>query len=179
MKHKQSKPTAPELKSWDEVNSSLKRLGELTCQKRDLENKMTELVSDITAKFNTDAAPLLSEMEALQASISAYATDHKDEFTKERTKELPHGSISFRVSSSVKVISKAICLKALKALGMSDFISVKEEPNKDMLKTLDDIQLAKVACEKKVVDNITITPKIEEITPLPTTVSAPADTKEE
>lgn len=172
MKKKQTKPAAPELKNWDEVNSSLKRLAELTCQKRDLENKMTELVSEITAKFNTDAAPLLSEMEALESSISSYATAHKDEFTKERTKELPHGTISFRVSTSVKVISKAICLKALKALGMMDFINVKEEPNKDMLKTLDDIALAKVACEKKVVDNITISPKIEEISAMPSAVPA-------
>jgi len=163
MKKQPSKTTAPELNNWEEVNTSLKRLGELTCQKRDLENKMTELVSEITAKFSTDAAPLIAEMEALQSSISSYATAHKDEFTKERTKDLPHGSISFRVSTSVKIISKAICLKALKGLGMLDFISVKEEPNKDMLKTLDDISLAKVACEKKVVDNISITPKIEEL----------------
>ncbi len=175
MKQKQTKPTAPELKSWDEVNSSLKRLGELTCQKRDLENKMTELVSEITTKFNTDAAPLLSEIEALVSSITGYATAHKDEFTKERTKELPHGTISFRVSTSVKVISKAICLKALKALGMQDFINVKEEPNKDMLKTLDDINLAKVACEKKVVDNITIVPKIEELAAMPSAPAAKGD----
>ncbi len=175
MKQKPSKPAAPELKNWDEVNASLKRLAELTCQKRDLENKMTELVSEITAKFNTDAAPLLSEMEALESSIAGYATAHKDEFTKERTKELPHGTISFRVSTSVKVISKAICLKALKALGMQDFINVKEEPNKDMLKTLDDINLAKVACEKKVVDNITIVPKIEELAAMPSAPAAKGD----
>ena len=160
-------PAAPDLASWEEVNASLKRLGELEISKRELENKKTELISQITAKFDADAAPLLLEMEQLNGSILGFAEAHKDEFVKDRTKELSHGTISMRVSTAVKVISKAICLKALKGLGMLDFILVKEEPNKEMLKTLDDIQLAKVACEKKVVDNITITPKIEEITPLP------------
>lgn len=160
-------PATPDLASWEEVNASLKRLGELEISKRELENKKTELISQITAKFDADAAPLLLEMEQLNGSIMGFAEAHKDEFVKDRTKELSHGTISMRVSTAVKVISKAICLKALKGLGMLDFILVKEEPNKEMLKTLDDIQLAKVACEKKVVDNITITPKIEEITPLP------------
>ncbi|GAB1366000.1 hypothetical protein MASR1M36_08710 [Candidatus Cloacimonadaceae bacterium] len=169
MKKQQLKPTpkTPELASWEEVNASLKRLGELEVSKRELENKKTELISQITAKFDADAAPLLLEMEQLNGSILGFAEAHKDEFVRERTKELSHGTISMRVSTAVKIISKAICLKALKGLGMLDFILVKEEPNKEMLKSLDDIQLAKVACEKKVVDNITITPKIEEITPLP------------
>lgn len=158
-------PAAPALQSWEDVNLSLKRLGELTVSKRTLENKKTELISDITAKFDADAAPLLAEMKQIEGSILDYATLHKDEFTKDRTKDMSHGSISMRVSTSVKIISKAICLRALKALGWQDYILVKEEPNKEMLRTLSDVELAKVACEKKTTDNITITPKIEEIIP--------------
>lgn len=156
----------PALASWEEVNSALKRLAALTVQWRELENKKTELISEITSKFDSDAAPLHAEMETLNASISEFALANKDQFMKERTKELSHGTISMRVSTSVKVVSKAICLRALKALGMEDYIIVKEEPNKEMLKALDDVTLAKVSCEKKVVDNITITPKIEEIIPV-------------
>jgi len=166
-------PAAPELASWEEVNASLKRLGELEISKRELENQKTELISGITTKFDTNAAPLLTEMEQLNSSIMQFAEAHRHEFVKDRTKELSHGSISMRVSTSVKVIGKAICLKALKALGMMDYILVKEEPNKEMLKTLDDIQLAKVCCEKEVVDNITITPKIEEIIATPASSPTP------
>lgn len=154
---------APDLKSWDAVNNSLARLGELEVKKRELENKKTELISEITTKFDADAAPVLSEMKQINDSILEYATAHKDEFIKERTKELSHGSISMRVSTSVKVISKAICLKVLKSMGMQDFIKTTETPNKDMLKTLSDLELAKLSCQKQTVDNISITPKIEEI----------------
>lgn len=156
-------PAPPELQSWEEVNLYLKRLGELEISKRELENKKTELVSEITAKFDADAAPLLTEMKLIESSILEFTTAHKDEFVRDRTKELSHGSISMRVSTSVKIISRAICLRALKGLGMLDFINVKEEPNKEMLKTLSDVDLAKVSCERKTVDNISITPKIEEI----------------
>lgn len=162
-KQQNTAPAVPALQSWEEVNLSLKRLGELEIAKRELENKKTELISEITAKFDADAAPLLTEMKQIEGSILDYATLHKDEFTKDRTKELSHGSISMRVSTSVKIISKAICLKALKALGLQDYITVKEEPNKEMLRTLSDVELAKIACEKKTTDNISITPKIEEI----------------
>ena len=48
-------------------------------------------------------------------------------------------------------------------MGMHDFINVKETPNKDMLASLSDVELAKLSCEKKIVDNISIKPKIEEI----------------
>ncbi|NLK49024.1 MAG: hypothetical protein GX294_00065 [Candidatus Cloacimonetes bacterium] len=157
------KSDAPALKNWEEVNLKLKRLGALTLQKRELENKKTELISEITAKFDADAAPVLMEIQELNAAITAYANDHKDEFAKSRTKEFSHGTISMRVSTSVKIVSKSICLKVLKSLGMHDFIKTSENPNKDMLATLSDIELAKLSCEKKTVDNISIEPKIEEI----------------
>lgn len=156
-------PATPNLSGWNDVNSALKRMGELTIGIRELENKKTELISEITSKFDSDAAPLITEIKSLENSILQYCDSHKDEFIKERTKELSHGSISMRVSTSVKIISKAICLKVLKSMGMHDYIKVKEEPNKDMLKTLPDIDLAKLSCERKTVDNITIVPKIEEI----------------
>lgn len=63
----------------------------------------------------------------------------------------------------VKILSKAACLRALKALNMFDYIKVTENPNKEMLSVLSDVELAKVSCEKKTQDNITIAPKIEEI----------------
>lgn len=166
---KTTKNTEPinliELHNWKEVNDQLKTLAELTVQKRDLENKKTDLIREITAKYDAEAAPIISEMDTIQKSIEAFVLEHKDEFTKTRTKELSHGIISFRVSTSIKVISKSICLRALHAMGLDDYIIVKEEPNKEMLRTLDDITLAKVACEKKTVDNISIEPKIEEINP--------------
>lgn len=151
------------IKSWDDVNNNLKSLGELTVQKRTMENKKTELVADITAKFDADAAPVLKEMKRIENDIFNFVLSKKDEFVKSRTKELSHGTISMRVSTSVKILSKTVCVKALKSLNMGDYIKTTENPNKDMLSTLSDTELAKVACEKKTVDNVTILPKIQEI----------------
>lgn len=161
------KPSSPNLSSWEDVNYALKNLGKLTVAKRELENSITEQVNAITASFEAKTAPILSEIAELTQSIEAFVTEHKDEFTDTRTKEFSYGTISCRVSKAVKILSTAVCLKSLKAMGMTAYISVKETPNKDMLKTLSDTELAKVACEFKVTDNISIEPYIEELLPIP------------
>jgi phage host-nuclease inhibitor protein Gam len=163
MAKKQERIAPVALSGWDEVNKHLMSLAELTVQKRGLENKKTELIAEITAKFDSEAAPVLDEMKRLENEILEYVTSHKDEFAKTRTKELSHGTISMRVSTSVKVLSKAACIRALESLNMHDYIKVTKNPNKEMLSVLSDVELARVSCEKKVVDNITIAPKIEEI----------------
>ncbi|HRY83102.1 MAG TPA: host-nuclease inhibitor Gam family protein [Candidatus Cloacimonadota bacterium] len=160
-------PTNPitSLKSWEEVNLALKSLADLTIQKRELENAITEEVNAITERHLQVSAPLIEAINKITADVEAYVLLHKEEFVTNRTKELSYGSISCRVSKAVKVISKQICLKALKALGMEAYINVKEEPNKDMLKTLSDVELAKVGCEFKVTDNVSIEPYLEELAP--------------
>ncbi|MDD3536184.1 MAG: host-nuclease inhibitor Gam family protein [Candidatus Cloacimonetes bacterium] len=169
-------PQTPTITSWEEANLALKSLGELSVQIRELENKKTELISDITAKFDADAAPILSDIKTITSEIESFATLRKDEFIEKRSKELSHGTISMRVSTSVKIISKAICIKVLKAMGMEDFIKTTENPNKDMLATLSDIQLAKLSCERKTTDKISIEPKIEQILP-PDTPAAKKELK--
>ena len=77
-KQQNTAPAVPALQSWEEVNLSLKRLGEITIAKRELENKKTELISEITAKFDADAAPLLAEMKQIEGSILDYSTLHND-----------------------------------------------------------------------------------------------------
>ncbi len=162
---KKSDTPATSLKSWEEVNLALKALANLTIQKRELENSITEEVNSVMARHQAISAPVLDQIDHLQQDIEAYVLLHKDEFVKDRTKEFSYGTISCRVSRAVKVVSKQICLKALKSLGMDSYIIVKEEPNKEMLKTLSDIELAKVACEFKVTDNISIEPYLEELKP--------------
>ncbi len=155
--------STPILTSWDEVNLALRTLGNLTIRKRELENSLTEKKNAIQAEHDLVAKPVLDELTTVMKAIEAFVLDHKDEFVDSRTKEFSHGTISCRVSKSIRVLSKDVCLKALKAAKMQDFINVKEDPNKEMLKTLTDIQLAKVGCSLTVKDNISIEPFIEEI----------------
>ncbi len=148
---------------WDDVNAALQQMASLTVDKRELENRKTEQIREITAGFDAKAAPILAELDSLEAAITAFVQQNKHEFAKVRTRVLSHGTISLRVSKSVKVLSKTACLKALESAGMQSFIIVKKEPNKEMLQDLTDTELARLSCERKVTDNITIEPRIEEI----------------
>ena len=50
-----------------------------------------------------------------------------------------------------------------RSLNMHEYIKVTKNPNKEMLSVLSDVELARVSCEKKVTDNITIAPKIGDL----------------
>ena len=151
------------LKNWDDVNQALKDLGELTMTRRMLENSLTDEITKVKEAHAAEAKPVTDKIKLIEKDIELFVTDHKDEFAKKRSKEFPFGSISYRVSKSIKVLSVATCIKALKAMGMHDYINVKETPNKDMLLTLKETDLAKVACQPQFKDNLTIAPFIQEL----------------
>lgn len=165
MTKKTTTPTTPTITSWDDVNLALKRLGELTMSRRALENSLTDDLNKVKEAHALEAKPVIDEIKEIEKDIELYVTDNKDQFAKIRNKEFTFGAISFRVSKSIKVLSVATCLKALKALGMYGFITTKETPNKDMLLTLKETELAKVACQLVAKDNLTIEPYIEELKP--------------
>lgn len=151
--------------SWDEINLALKRLGELTMKRRTLENSLTDDLNKVKEAHATEAKPVIDEIKEIEKDIELYVVANKDQFAKVRNKKFTFGAISFHVSKSIRVLSIDTCLKALKTLGMHDFINIKETPNRDMLKTLKETELAKVACKVNTKDNLTIEPYIEEIKP--------------
>jgi phage host-nuclease inhibitor protein Gam len=57
--------------------------------------------------------------------------------------------------------SKEACLAALKALKMTDYIRIKEEPDKEAMVDLDQVTLAKVGASVKVEDKLRIEPNLE------------------
>jgi hypothetical protein len=73
-----------------------------------------------------------------------------------RSKELVFGVVKFRVATSIVLkVGKEACLKALKALGLTDCIRIKEEVDKEAVdKLLDGVTLAKVGASRKTVDRL-------------------------
>lgn len=145
------------------MNLALKRLGELIMSRRNLENSLTDELNRVKEAHAEEAKPVIDAIKAIEMDIELFVNENKDQFAKKRSKEFTFGTISYRVSKSVKILSKDVCLKALKSLGLFDYITTKETPNKDMLLTLKETDLAKVACKLETKDNLTIEPLIEEI----------------
>lgn len=150
-------------KNWEDVDQGLRRLGEIDIQVEKLEGEMTLRINELKAQFETKASGLKAERKQVEDAISQYATEHKDEFTKDRTRSLAFGTISFRIVKSIRITGVKACLAAMKALGLGDYIRTKEQPDKEAMTALDDNTLAKVNAKRQITDKIRIEPNMERI----------------
>ena len=121
------------------------------------------MINEIKEDYKVKSDAFTKEHAEITESITAFCEGCKDEFLKVRTKALNYGSVAYRVTEKIVIRSKEACVAALKALSLSQYIRTIEEPNKDMLRELDDKMLAKVAAARKIDDALRIEPNIEKI----------------
>lgn len=152
--------------SWEEVNESFKKLAELQVLKRELEGKQTLAINEIKSDFARKAGQISDEIKELEKNISLFAESHREEFAKKRSKKLPFGTISFRLTKRIVCGGVESAIKALKALNLDSFLRVKEELDKEALLELDESVLTKAGITIKREDKITIEPDYVQINSL-------------
>lgn len=126
-----AKKTESTYKSWEEVNSALKELGELNIKKQKLEGEQTVKINEIKAKTLEKAGAIKTQITEIEKNIERFAMQNKSEFLKTRNKKLTFGIVSFRLVKSVVCQCKDEAIKALKALNLDFCIRSKEEIDKD------------------------------------------------
>lgn len=150
-------------KSWDEVNSALKQLAELNIKKQKIEGKTTILVNKIKESMASRAEILASEIKLIEKEIIRFAQQNKAEFIKKRTKKLPFGSISFRITKKICCECVESAIKALKTLNLDSFIRCTESLDKEALADLDKNTLAKAGISVKTEDKVSVEPNYVEL----------------
>lgn len=148
---------------WNEVDSALRRLGEIDIRLQKLEGDITLKVNEIKAEYDIKSEGLKAERKAIEENITLFAEARKQEFARIRSKDLTFGIIAYRVVTKVVVKSKAATVAALKALGLVQYLRVIEEPDKEAMGGLDSSTLAKVGATMKTEDKLRIEPNIERI----------------
>lgn len=139
----------PVLKSWDEVDATLKEISECENQLAILESSMNIQIDAVKEGFNEKAAPYKEEIKKLEAIIKEYVTENKGDL-KGKSRELTFGRVGFRFSTKVSIpknVEKLI--KLLRKNEMDDCIIVKETVNKDVLRTYDEKDIIKVGASLK------------------------------
>lgn len=144
--------------NWDEVNEAMKRLAELNVNKNKLEAYTNERIDKVKAEANLQVEPILKEIKDIEKDITRFAEQHKEEFTKKRTKILNFGKISFRYTKSFKIPNVDSAINALKSFALDEYLRIKEELNKETLTGLDVKTLAKCNIFVTYKDKITIEP---------------------
>jgi phage host-nuclease inhibitor protein Gam len=140
------------LKSFEEVDQSLLRLGQVEAFVQKREAEMNEKIQLLRDGFDRTTSAPRTETKLLQDEIEAFCILHKDEFEKSRSKDLVHGSVSFRVGNpSVAALNRKYSFKTiielLKRLGLAKlYLRTKEEIDKEAI--LADYAAKKISDDK-------------------------------
>jgi phage host-nuclease inhibitor protein Gam len=152
-----------EIKTWDEVDAALRRMGEIDIAVEGIQGNMTLKINEIKAQAETKAEWLKKERQGLEKEITAFCEEHKGEFAKTRSRELTFGVVAYRVTTKIAIRSIKACVSALEALGLERYLRIEKKPDKETMLNLDDQTLAKVGASRKTEDNLRIEPAVEKI----------------
>ncbi|MBF0554135.1 MAG: host-nuclease inhibitor Gam family protein [Nitrospirae bacterium] len=155
------KPT--DIKTWDGVDSALRRMGEIDIAVENIQGSMTLKINELNAQAETKAEGLKKERQVIEKAITAFCEEHKHEFAKTRSKELTFGVVAYRVTTKIAIRSIKACVAAMKAFKLKKYLRIEEKPDKELMLNLDDQTLAKVGAARKTEDNLRIEPAMEKI----------------
>lgn len=100
------KVTEQVLKSWDEVNDSLKLIGEAQNAIDTIEAELNDQITDLKTAAKEKVKKHEDVIKINEALIQQYTTEHKDEL-KGKSKKLAFGTLGFRLSTKL-ILPKAI-----------------------------------------------------------------------
>ncbi|MBF0459749.1 MAG: host-nuclease inhibitor Gam family protein [Nitrospirae bacterium] len=156
------KPTV-EFKTWDEVDSALRRMGEIDIAVEGIQGDMTLEVNELKAQAETKAEGLKKERQLIEKAITLFCEERKDEFAKTRSRELTFGVVAYRVTTKIVIRSIKACVAAMEALKLDKYLRIEKKPDKEIMLNLDDNTLAKVGASRKTEDSLRIEPAMEKI----------------
>lgn len=134
----------PQLKSWEAVNQTLSDIAEIN---RDIELEQAacnEKVDQLKTESKDKLKPLLDRVKANELKLKEFCEARKSEFTQIKTKKLTHGSVGYRLSTTVSIPDPVFTCQVLKELQLEHCIRTKTEPDKEAIKQLTPEQIAEI-----------------------------------
>lgn len=156
-----------EIKNYEDVNLTLKRLAELSVALEKINGEVTLECNRIKESRASEVERINNEKKYLEQCITNFCEDNKGDFAEKRSKEFTFGTIGYKLTKSVTLprIKEKVekLLVALKSYGCTKCIKYEETIDKDEIVELDDSTLAKLGIKRTIKDNFRIVPKIESL----------------
>lgn len=156
-----------EIKNYEDVNLTLKRLAELSVALEKINGEVTLECNRIKESRASEVERLNNEKKYLEQCIAVFCEDNKGDFAEKRSKEFTFGTIGYKLTKSVTLprIKEKVekLLVALKSYGCTKCIKYEETIDKDEIVELDDSTLVKLGLKRTIKDNFRIVPKIESL----------------
>ena len=156
-----------EIKSYEDVNLTLKRLAELSVALEKINGEVTLECNRIKESRASEVERINNEKKYLEQCITNFCEDNKGDFAEKRSKEFTFGTIGYKLTKSVTLprIKEKVekLLVALKSYGCTKCIKYEETIDKDEIVELDDSTLVKLGLKRTIKDTFRIVPKIESL----------------
>jgi phage host-nuclease inhibitor protein Gam len=127
----------PSPQSRDDVNDAIARIGLAQRERARIQADMNDEMAKIKLRFEEAAKPFNTEIEMFSRGIQVWCEAHRHELTRDGKVKFHHfaaGEVKWRMRPprvSIRAVENV--LETLKRLGLTRFIRVKEEPNKDAI----------------------------------------------
>lgn len=126
------------VKTWEDANDALRQIAEAQLAVQDIEGEMNKQILGAKKAAEEQSKPHKDRIAKLERELKDFATEHRADMGKAKSKILTFGEIGFRLSTSVSLprakekIEEII--RRLKTRQMMDCIVVKEDVSKEALK---------------------------------------------
>lgn len=134
----------PQLKSWEAVNQTLASIAELNREIELEQSACNEKVDQLKTVSKEKIKPLLDRVKANELKLKEFCEARKSEFTQIKTKKLTHGSVGYRLSTTVSIPDPVFTCQVLKQLELEHCTRTKTEPDKEAIKQLSPEQIAEI-----------------------------------
>lgn len=127
----------PVPQSRDDVNDAIAKIGLAQRERARIQADMNDAMAQVKQRFEDEAKPFNEQIEALSKGVQTWCEAHRVELTKEgkvKFHGFAAGEVKWRMRPP-RVAIRAVdnVLETLKRLGLSRFIRIKEEPNKEAM----------------------------------------------
>lgn len=125
--------------SWEEVDAAMRELCVKDRERALITGVMNEKIDGAKREAEEQIRPIRAKIEKIEKGIMDYATEHREDMGKLKSKRLNFGTVYFRKSTKLKLPAAAEkvreIIRRLREKGMEDCINQPEaKVNKEALK---------------------------------------------
>lgn len=156
----------PLLSSWEDVDETLRLMGECKNQIAEIELEMNRKQAEIKQAASDEAQPYQELLKEMLADVKKFVRKRKKELDG-KSKKLNHGSTGYRASVNCVIPEgkEREVIKMLKKLDMMDCVDIKETVNRNTLKTYSADAVAQTGAYLKNVDNFWLETEFDRLKP--------------
>jgi phage host-nuclease inhibitor protein Gam len=151
----------PALGSWEAVDHALLEIGEIDVTLQSIEGVMNTAMQVAKEAAAAEAGPATDRRKVLVRDIQSFCDARKVDFGARKSRDLNHGRVGWRESSSLKVLDTEATIRRIQEAGRKELLIVKVSVNKEAMGPLPTPDLDALGVKRQVTDAFFLEPDLE------------------